>query len=88
MAMNLRVAKLTSDKIYSKSPNMTFQAANFQRCEHVFAYPITLVSSCVCIHCHVCASSKVVVLSCTVQYCTEYSSAVSLFQAKDVQKQA
>ena len=31
---------------------------------------------------------QVVVLLCTLQYCTEYSSIVSLFQAQDVQKQA
>ena len=42
------------------------------------------------VHCHVCASSTsgCAFVYFTVQYCIEYSSTVSLFQAQDVQKQA
>ena len=62
------------------------QVANFQRCEHVFACPCKLVHTSG-VHCHFCASSTsgCAFVYFTVQYCIEYSSTVSLFQAQDVQ---
>ena len=62
----------------------TFEGANVlsQVQSHV------LVHACDA-HCHMCASSRgCAFVGFIVQHCIENSSAVSLFQAQDVQKQA
>ena len=67
---------------------MNLQVANFQICKHVFTYPAIEVSHMSGMYCHVCASSTSAFVYFTIQHCIEYSSASSLFQAQDVQKQA
>ena len=66
---------------------MNLQVANFLTCKCVLTYPTIEVSP---IYCHVCASSTngCAFVYFTMQHCIEYSSALSLFQAQDVQKQA
>ena len=79
--------KAGNERQYSKSP--TYGHSNFKDANTVFACPIMLVHISG-VHCHVHASSTsgCAFLYFTVQYCIEYSSTVSLFQAQDFQKQA
>lgn len=64
------------------------QVVTFQRYEHVLACPIPEVSSHVVYIVTWVHLLRVVIPVCTLQYCIEHSSAVSLFQVQDVEKQS
>ena len=74
--------------LYSKFTTYKPSSCELSDSENVCSH----VRSCELVHahCHVCASSRggCAFVYFTVQFCMEYSSTVSLFQAQDVQKQA